>query len=861
MGELGTYRSKRDFSRTREPAGRKARGKERFFIVQKHAATRLHYDFRLAIGGVLVSWAVTKGPSLDPSERRLAVRTEDHPMAYADFEGTIPKGEYGGGTVMLWDRGAYEPVGDPEEGLAEGHLKLRLHGERLQGGFALVRMKPRKGEKRENWLLIKERDEAVDEDRDLGREDRSVASGRSMAEIAEGDEVWHSDRDGSATSTADKARTKRKAGKAAKPKAKAGGRPPAFAKPQLATLVDEAPEGAGWLFETKFDGYRVLAACDGQAVRCYTRSGADWSDRFGRIPEALAALDLSGSLLDGEVVVADSKGGSDFSALQRALKEAPQKLAYVVFDALLLDGEDLTGRPLGERKQRLEAALGKPKPPLHLATWIEGDGARVAALACRQGHEGIIAKRVSAPYRARRTLDWLKIKCVKREEFVIGGWSPSDRKRPFSSLLLGLYQDGALRYAGRVGTGFDEATLQDLGARLGKLERKTPPFESVPADQKRSARWVTPSLVAEVRYAELTRDGIVRHGVFEGLREDKKPEEVTGERPAPVEEAAAAGGRTRTKAGKERTGVAKNAQDGPAKVAGVSLSNPERVLFPSMNVTKRALAEYFDGVAELMLPELDGRPVSLVRCPEGSRKECFFQKHAGPSLPDSIGTVSIAEKKGGKKDYLVVESREALVGCAQIGALELHLWAARRDRIERPDRLVFDLDPGEGVGFAEVRRAAVDIAAMLREGGLESAPLLTGGKGVHLVVALERRQDWAAFAGFAKAFAAKLEELDPKRFVATMSKAKRGGRIFVDHFRNQRGSTAICPFSPRAREGAPAAVPVSWSELDGIKSADAFTLETVLDDLKGRGRAWADVPAGQRLTKAGAAKLGIALAE
>ncbi|MEX0760265.1 MAG: non-homologous end-joining DNA ligase, partial [Tistlia sp.] len=526
MSGLETYWKKRDFSKTAEPSGRKAKGprakgrkerSERFFIVQKHAATRLHYDFRLSIDGVLVSWAVTKGPSLDPSDKRLAVRTEDHPMDYADFEGTIPKREYGGGTVMLWDRGSYEVEGDPAEGVAEGKLKLALSGERLKGGFTLVRMRPKKGETRENWLLIKERDEQVDPGRDLGAEDSSVASGRSMAEIAEGAPARRPEASAAsarparapaaAKPTASKAKTSVvKASKGQSRKGK-GGKPPDFVPPQLATLVEEAPAGEGWLYETKFDGYRMLAACDGATVRCYTRSGADWSDRFGPIPEALAGLGLERTLLDGEIVVADAKGRSDFGALQRALKEAPSKLSYMVFDVLVLAGEDLRARPQRERKERLEAALDGVRKPVHLTTYLEDEGTRIAAVACREGHEGIIAKRTDAPYRTQRSRNWLKIKCVKRQEFVVGGWSPSGRGRPFSSLLLGYHEQGELRYAGKVGTGFDDALLDDLAGRMGKLARKTSPFAAVPAEARRGARWISPRLVAEVRYAEMTRDG------------------------------------------------------------------------------------------------------------------------------------------------------------------------------------------------------------------------------------------------------------------------------------------------------------------------------------------------------------------
>jgi len=820
MGVLSAYEAKRDFSRTREPKGPRQAGVDGTFVVQKHAARRLHYDFRLGIGGVLVSWAVTKGPSLDPRDKRLAVRTEDHPADYADFEGTIPKGEYGGGTVMLWDRGTFTPEGDPAKGLKAGKLKITLSGSRLKGGFTLVRMGVRMGgkaakEKRENWLLIKERDGLADGDGALGGDDdRSVKSGRTMQQIGDNTAPRRGQRPKETAAAASETKSRLTKGDV-------------FMKPQLATLVDEPPQGEDWIFETKFDGYRLIVACDGRAVRCFTRSGKDWTDRMPVIADALGGLGLKKTVLDGELVVTNADGLSDFGALQAALKQAPQRLSLVLFDILRQGGKDLRKLPLKQRKKRLEKALGKPRRPLHLADYTAGSGSRIAAAACRQGLEGIIAKRADAAYKPRRTRDWLKIKCVRQQEFVIGGWSPSGRNRPFASLLLGVYEDGALHYAGRVGTGFDTEQLDEIAALLKPRRRTTKPFESVPAGIARNARWVTPDLVAQVRFAEMTRDGAVRHAVFDGLREDKAAQDVTRETPR----------NTDNPSKRERnTKVAKQSEE--TEVAGVRLTHPDKPLYPAMGVTKHQLADYFAAIAPAMLPDVKQRPISLVRCPDGREESCFFQKHAGSGVPDAIKKVAVKESSGASKDYLLVESKQALVACAQIGALELHLWGSRTDRLERPDRVVFDLDPGEGVDFGAVRQAAFDLRDVLAEAELPAWPLLTGGKGIHLVLALERRYDWDSVGDFAKGFAEKMAELDPKRFVATMSKAKRQGRIFIDHFRNRRGSTAIAPFSPRAREGAPVAVPVSWKELKSIERSSAFSLADPVKKLQARAKAW-----------------------
>ncbi|ESR23314.1 DNA ligase D [Lutibaculum baratangense] len=834
---LATYREKRDFSRTKEPQGKGKHPEDGFFIVQKHDATRLHYDFRIALDGVLVSWAVTKGPSYDTREKRLAVRTEDHPLDYADFEGTIPKGEYGGGTVMLWDRGAYEAVEDPREGLEKGSLKLKLEGERLRGRFALVRMKPRKGEKRENWLMIKEKDERVDPDWEIDTFLTSIDTGRTMDEIAA-----HAPAGGNARAAAKKGAAKRQRAasrKTASSTPKSG--LPKFVAPQLATLVDEAPSGEGWLHEVKYDGYRLIVAADGDDVRCYTRSGQDWTDRFPMIAKGVAKLGLHGALLDGEAVVADAEGRTDFGSLQQALSEGGP-ISYFVFDLLALGGRDLTGERLIDRKAELATLVPKGgHGPVYYSDHVEGHGDRMAGAACTKGLEGIVSKRADAPYRSTRSRSWLKIKCVKAQEFVICGYTPSTKRR-FSSIILGLWDGDQLRYSGRVGTGFDDATLDDLMARFEPLERKTPAVTPVPADIRRKARWLKPELAAEIRFTEITRDGSVRHGVFVGLREDKPAREIGREVAEDVQ-----------------TVTARSGSGGDGAIAGVRLTNPDKVLYASAKATKRDVAEYFDAVADAMLPHLQGRAVSLVRCPEGRQSSCFFQKHASKGMPPAFGSVDIPEKDGGTEAYITVPSREALVSCAQIGALELHLWGSRGDRIEQPDRLVFDLDPAEDLLFAEVRAAAREIAAILREGGLTSFPLATGGKGLHLVIPIARRHDWPVVTGFAKAFAQKIAEIDHSRFVATMTKAKRKGRIFIDHFRNQRGATAISPFSPRAREGAPVATPISWDELDDIEAGNVFRFADVVARLDGPDP-WAGyATTRQRLTKTKLTRIGVAL--
>jgi len=824
---LKDYKAKRNFAKTQEPAGAapQAGAAERgAFVVQKHDATRLHYDFRIELDGLLKSWAVTRGPSNNPADKRLAVRVEDHPLEYGSFEGTIPKEEYGGGTVMLWDMGTWEPIGDPHEGLKKGDLKLRLFGERMKGEYVLVHMKGRdtrrrSGPDRENWLLIKHHDPySRDKDTLTTRFTRSVASGRDFKGIASGaeptkktdveaDAVWHSDPE-KAEEADQKTRIVTKV-----PKGKA----PAFRPLQLATLVDSVPAGDGWLFEMKYDGYRCLAALDGDQVRLYTRNGLDWTGQFGALVEPLQKLKLGSALIDGEICAFDAKGRTDFTTLKNALSDGG-RLEYFAFDLLELNGRDLTKKPLTERKAAVEKLLGKSarKDPVQYSSHVTGHGQKVFEALCRDGHEGVIAKRADDPYRGERTRSWLKIKCLKRQEFVIGGWSPSAKRKGFASLLVGAWENDKLLYRGRVGTGFNQDMLEELGARLRKLERKTSPFAAVPKEFAGNAHWVKPELVAEIAYAELTGDDILRHPSFIGLREDKPAEEVKMEKPVDLDD------------GEE-----------VAERLGVRLTSPDRVVYPGQGITKAQLVAYYEDVAEAMMPHIENRPLSLVRCPQGPAKHCFFQKHDTGGFPPQLLSSPIAEKDGEKKDYFYIKELAGLVAGTQMNVLEWHVWGSRFPNIEKPDRLVFDIDPDEGLDFSAVTSAAIDIRDRLDDLGLKSYPLVSGGKGIHVIVPLKASKEWPDIKAFCRALATRLAEDEPDRFTANLSKASRKGRLFVDYLRNERGSTAICPWSIRSREGAPVAVPLAWDEVPKLKKANGFALAAAVGRAKDKG-AWAD---------------------
>jgi bifunctional non-homologous end joining protein LigD len=822
---LAEYNRKRDFKKTAEPAGKRDKSQGgNSFIVQKHDATRLHWDFRLEADGVLKSWAVTKGPSPDPEIKRLAVRTEDHPLAYGSFEGCIPKGEYGGGTVMLWDRGTWAPVpGKSWKDIDRGHLHFTLDGERMKGEWLLIRLKPRPGEKRENWLLRKLHDKYAEPGDPLIEKGlTSVLTGRSMAEIEadqQGSYSLKGKRGKSFAAQMDKAAERNeKVAKKPRKAAKSAGKPPKFRSPQLATLVDAVPAGNGWMHEIKFDGYRAMIACAGEQVRVFTRNGLDWSDKFVPLIARLAELDLPPCLIDGEIVAYDKQGNPDFSSLQNVLKRGhgsqkdSDQLALHAFDLLELNGEDLAKLPNIERKERLEALLAEATPPIHYAEHVIGAGEKLYRAMCDAGQEGIISKRIDAPYRSTRTKDWVKVKCTLRQEFVIIGWKKSSAKgRPFSSLLLAQHEGDKLVYKGNVGTGFTQDILHDLAARFAKLERKSAPAE-VDRVASRGVTWLAPKLVAEIAFAEFTGDGNVRHGSYLGLRGDKKAREVKPEKVA----------------------------EAPKPAPKVKITNPQRVIDPDSGRTKGQLADYYEAIAPLMLPFAAQRPVSLVRCPQGRAKKCFFQKHDTGSFGPDVHRVPIAEKDGGTEDYLYIENAGGILACVQMGTIEFHGWGSRSSDVESPDRMVFDLDPDVGLDFKDVKQAAKDIHDKLADIGLVSFAMLSGGKGVHVIVPLTPGHTWEQHKDFSKRFAEALSLAEPDRFIATMSKAKRVGKIFVDYLRNQRGSTAVVPYSARARTDVPVAVPVAWGELDGFDSAHAFTIKDaakVLRRAKGKGLA------------------------
>ncbi len=710
---LASYNAKRDFNRTSEPAGKIAKKGGNSFIVQKHAATRLHWDFRLEVDGVLKSWAVTKGPSLDPDDKRLAVRTEDHPLSYGSFEGNIPKGEYGGGTVMLWDRGWWEPIaGKSAKNIEDGHLHFILHGERMKGEWLLVRMKGRAGEKRENWLLRKIDDGEARRNGDLvERALTSVLTDRSMAQIAGDIAGTQSLKGANGKTFADRMQAANAHNaRIGKTKGRAKARTeamPRFIKPQLATLVDNVPVGNEWMHEIKYDGYRALVAVSGEAIKIYTRSGLDWTDKFSPLAGAIKALDLPPALIDGEIIAFDADGNPSFSALQAVLKRghgaerADTPFHFFAFDLLSLDGMDLKSLPAIERKERLEALLADAEQPIHVADHLIGSGEKLYRSLCQAGQEGIIAKRVDAPYRSGRTRAWVKVKCTRRQEFVIVGWTRSKAKgRAFSSLLLGQHEGSELVYKGKVGTGFDAATMTDLAEAMGPISTGTPQV-IISAREARDVQWVEPRLVAEVSFAEFTGEGRVRHGSFLGLRSDKLAKTVKPEKAAPT----------------------------PPSATVIKISNRARVIFPESGQTKGVLADYYARIAPLMLSFAANRPISLVRCPQGRAKKCFFQKHDSGAFGDHVRHVAIREKNGGSEDYLYVDDTDGLIACVQMGTIEFHGWASRADAVEKPDRMIFDLDPDEGMDFAQVSQAAKDIRDHLREIGLISFAMLSGGRG------------------------------------------------------------------------------------------------------------------------------------
>jgi len=786
--DIATYNKKRDFKKTAEPRGKKGRAKGDSFVVQKHDASRLHWDFRLEMDGVLKSWAVPKGPSIDPDDKRLAVRTEDHPLDYGSFEGTIPKGEYGGGTVMLWDRGRWipEPGKDPRKTIEEGHLHFTLEGERMKGEWVMFRLKGRPGEKGEPWMLKKVDDSFTGPGEALIEAGlTSVTTGRTMAEIASGTDEWVTKKGG---------RKKRKAGIA----------PPPFQPPQLATLVDAVPSGADWLFEYKYDGYRLQIATGDGAATAWTRNGHDWSDKFRAIVKAAADLP-AGCLIDGEAVALGKDGKPDFGLLQAGLKSGDIDLAFYAFDLLVDRGEDITGLPNLERKERLAALLKTAPGPILYGDHIIAKGEALFDAICKQGGEGIIAKKASASYRGARAKNWLKIKCTLRQEFVIVGWQASDKRRGFRSLHLAVRDGRKLTYAGKVGTGFDTKMIANLSATMAPMTVEEPPLD-VPRAARRASHWITPTLVAEIAFTEFTSAGTLRHPSFIALREDKKASQVVRERP-------------------EKLAATQRQGDRPTAASfGIKISSADRLIFPEARLTKGDLADYYAAVEALFLRDAARRPITLVRCPQGRGKACFFQKHDSGALGKFVKHVAIREKDGTSEDYLWFDDPRGILSCVQMGTIEFHGWGSRVKPLEKPDRLVFDLDPDVGLDFALVKAAAERLRELLADLGLETFPMLSGGKGIHVIAPLDATATWPTVKSFADRFSRAIAEAEPETFTANIRKAQRKGRIFLDWLRNQRGATAVMPYSARARDGAPVAAPIDWSEMDKIAGANMFTI-------------------------------------
>jgi bifunctional non-homologous end joining protein LigD len=837
VDSLERYREKRDFAKTGEPPGGAVAPGTSLFVVQKHAARRLHYDLRLQFGDALKSWAVPQGPSLDPQVRRLAVHTEDHPLEYVDFEDYIPKGQYGAGGMIVWDRGTWVPMGDPEEDYRKGTLKFRLSGEKLGGGWMLVRLKPKEGERGDNWLLIKERDPFARPGSDaaiLEERPESVLSGRRVEDLA------------APEPRAEPARRSKPLGPSSLKGAKKA-RLPKEIRPQLATPAARVPDGADWLHEIKFDGYRTMARIDGDQVRLLTRTGLDWTDRYGLLAKAFQGLPFQQAVIDGEIVVQDEQGIASFAALQDTLSEGrTHKLIFFAFDLLHLDGYDLCAVPLVERKRALEELLDPvvtPSSALQISDHVVGNGRAFFEQASQLGLEGIISKRADAPYQQTRTRSWLKIKCRQSDEFRIVGFGASEAAGGIGALLLADEEDGSLRYVGRVGTGFSTAEMRSLLARLDALRTKKATVKLPPEERRRKdIVWVRPVLVAEVEYGNRTADGILRHAVYKGLRTDKTEEVSPTQAPEPPP------------APRKRYVT-------DADLAQVWVTNPDRVMFGEGGPTKLELALYYARVGDWMLPELIKRPVSLLRCPSGKSADCFFQRHAMAGMPDMIRTIPLREEGSKKRaDYLYIEDARGLLALAQFGAVEFHPWGCRVDQPERPDRIVFDLDPDEGLPWREVVSAAHHVGDLLRELGLVPFIKTTGGKGLHVVVPIARRHGWPEVRSFCEAFARQQAQQAPKRFTANMAKRERRGRIFLDYLRNARSATAVAAYSLRARPGVPASTPLAWAEVAELDDAKDLNWATVPERLAQDGFVdpWAGIDAAARaLTKEMQRKLQI----
>ncbi len=809
---LGPYREKRDFSKTVEPAGG-GPGSGNRFVVHKHSATADHYDLRLEHDGVLKSWAVPKGPSLDPDDKRLAVETEDHPVEYIDFEGIIPEGSYGAGPMIVWDTGVWAPMDDVDRALSSGAFKFRLAGEKLNGGFMLTRLKPKPGEAKRNWLLFKERDPAARKGSDiLAERPESAKSGLRIEELAE-------------------------AGPARRPpKPARGGAPrpgriagavradmPARLAPQLASSASDPPQGDGWLHEIKFDGYRTIAFVSGDGVRMTTRSGLDWTARYADLAERFRALPCREAIIDGEVVVLDDKGVSHFSALQEALSDkASSRLVYFAFDLLHLDGYDLRNVPLERRKKALARLLadGSAGPAVQYSDhFAAGEGRALFDHASELGLEGVVSKRADAPYREGRSSAWIKAKAPLAGDFVIGGYTVSKAAGGLAALALGEWAADGLRYVGKVGTGFDAGTLASLLDRLEPLRAGAPLFDGAPKD----VLPVRPVLSASIRYTSRTSAGALRHAVFQGLRE--------------------AGIRSSTGKAERKRLIS------DADLASVWVTNPTRRLFGRSGPTKLDVAVYYAAVGDFMLPHILGRAVSLVRCPTGKPQDCFFQRHAFAGMPPSVATIETANSDGETRRYIAIEDARAYLALAQFGVVEFHAWGSTAKRIDKPDRIVFDLDPGEGIGWREIVEAAMHLRGELEALGLVPFVKTSGGKGLHVVVPVVPKLGWKEIHERTGAIAAAVASAEPSVFTTVMGQANRKRRIFIDFHRNARSATAVAPYSLRARVNLPASAPLGWPDLESVDAPDDLNYSTLPGLLTLSGDPWADMSKYQRPLK------------
>ena len=801
---LQEYARKRDFARTPEPKPKRGESTASGFVVQKHAARRLHFDLRLELDGVLKSWAVTRGPSLTLGEKRLAVRTEDHPLEYLDFEGNIPKGEYGGGSMIVWDRGHWLPEGDPHKGLAKGHLAFALEGSRLKGRWHLVRIRPKQGEKTEPWLLMKSEDEfarAPGQPEITEEESTSYLSGRTNQELA-ADGALRGDHAARVTTVRQR---KRLLPDFATIKGARKGLLPTFLEPILASNCDKPPSGPKWIHEIKHDGYRMQARIDGRTVKLLTRKALDWTERFRGIADALKDLQLGSALIDGEIIVEDAGGLSSFSDLQADLQSGRQdRMRYYAFDLYYCEGFDLTQAVLLDRKDLLQQILaGLPAgSPIRFSEHLETDGPLMLEHSCRLGLEGIVSKRKDVPYRPGRGEHWLKAKCRLSQEFVILGYVPSTAaSRAVGSLLLGYYADGALLYAGRVGTGWSLNLAVTLRSEFDKIKSNKPKLgKPMPAGTEKGVVWAEPRLICEVEYRDWTHDGLVRQASFKGLREDKPAEEIALEAPAK-----------------------RSTSRGDTAGAQITLTHPERILWPEPGITKQGLADFYAGIADWILPHISGRVLSLVRHPSGTSEKGFFAKHAWAGLTGDVKRIDVGEKE----PMLAIDDLNGLLNFVQAGVVEIHPWGSRVDDLEKPDRLIFDLDPGEETPWSAVIEAATDVRDWLAKLGLKSFVKTTGGKGLHIVVPIEPLVAWPQAKAFTASVAEDMAKRRPERYVATMSKRARRGRIFIDYLRNERGATAVAAYSTRALPRATVSTPLEWDELSESLKSDHFTVDNV----------------------------------